>query len=153
MTKRAYDKVPVYSLQVVKERTLKYPADKVPHHMAAAAVFQAYLEDKACEHLAILLLDGQSKMIGIATITIGGLDRLSCSVRSVFEHVIGGRAHGFILGHNHPSGNVQPSPEDLVFTQRVMEASEIIGVPMLDHIIISSSTNRDSLSFLDKGLL
>jgi len=153
MTTQAYDTLPVYSLQVMKERSLKYPVAKVSHKLAAIEVMRAYLQDKACEHLAIILLDGQTNMIGIATITIGGLDRMTCSVRSVFEHVIGGRANAFVLGHNHPSGNVTPSREDILFTEGVLMASAIMGIACLDHIIISSGLNESHFSFLEKGLL
>ena len=148
-----YDTIPIYSLKVVKERDLKYPVKTVPGIYTAIEVMKAYLEDQSCEHLAIILVDGQNNMIGISTITIGELSKLSVSVRSIFNHVIGGRASAFILGHNHPSGNVNPTTEDIVMTNAVLEACKIMGVPCLDHIIISSGTNSDYYSFSDKGLI
>lgn len=144
---QAYDMLSVYSLQVVKERGLKYPTNKVRDQNEAASVMNEYLKDRSCEHLAIILLDGQNNMIGISTITIGELSGLSCSIRSVFEHVIGGRANAFVLGHNHPSGNVNPSPEDIIFTKNLIKACGIMGVPCLDHIIVSSGLNDDVYSF------
>ena len=64
-----------------------------------------------------------------------------------------GRASAFILAHNHPSGNVTPSPEDIAFTVKMKAGAELIGIPLIDHVIISSGLRPGAMSFLNNGLL
>ena len=148
-----YSMVPCYQLRVVKESVLKVPMFKVEDHMRAGEVFHAYLHDRPSEFLAVLLLDGQSNYLGIGTVAIGGLAEVKANVRDVMSHVIAGRAHAFILGHNHPSGDPTPSMKDLEFTQAVKEGAKILGCTMLDHIIVSSGMNKAIFSFLDSHIL
>lgn len=150
MVLKRFKSLPVYRLKLVKDRRVKYPF-QVNNNAQASAVFLSYLGGEATEHLAVLLLDGQYNFLGISTVAIGGLAGITLHVRSIFAHVITGRAHSFIVGHNHPSGDPSPSDMDISFTRDMKEASHIMGIEMLDHIIVSSGLNKNTYSFLANG--
>jgi DNA repair protein RadC len=137
MSDSTYNYLPVFTLKAVREKSIKY-CPKVGTPNQAAAILRAYLRDKDCEHLVVLMVDNQNNYLGLAVAAKGGISGLYISPREVMKHCIIHRAHAFILGHNHPSGSTEPSVEDLEFTARVAEAGKIMGCPLLDHIIISS---------------
>jgi DNA repair protein RadC len=153
MVMKSYSTIPRYSLLLCKEKNLRYPVEKIGDALQAEVAFRAYLEDKDCEHLTMIMLDGQNNMIGIATVAIGGLTGVQTGIRDIFKFAIMGRAHAFMLGHNHPSGDCTPSREDIVFTQKVMEAGKLMGIPLMDHIIVSSGINAGSYSFMQHGVV
>jgi DNA repair protein RadC len=132
-----YNHLPVFTLKAVREKSIRY-TPKVNAPNQAAAILRAYLREKDCEHLVVLMLDGQNNYLGLALAAKGGITGLHVSCREIFKHAITHRAHAIILGHNHPSGSTEPSPDDITFTRAVAEAGKIMGCPLLDHIIISS---------------
>lgn len=94
------------------------------------------LRYKKQEHFKTLILDTKNQIISIETITIGTLNASLVHPREVFNLAIRKSAHGIILVHNHPSGHPEPSKEDLLLTERLVESGKIIGISILDHIII-----------------
>jgi DNA repair protein RadC len=148
-----YSTVPRYSLKLVKEKGIRYPLNKVSSSESAELVLRTYLEDRDCEHMVMLMVDGQNNMIGVHTIAIGGISGVHTSIRDCLKHAIAGRAHAFILGHNHPSGDPNPSQEDIDFTFKLKEAADIIGIPCVDHIIVSSGITSRSFSFFQNKML
>jgi DNA repair protein RadC len=150
---KQYSTIPRYSLKLVKERALRYPLDKVNSPYDAESVLRAYLEDQDCEHLIMLILDGNNNLVGVTTIGIGGISGMSVALRDIFKHAIAGRAHAFILGHNHPSGDPTPSLEDIELTKRVKEAGKLLGIPIVDHIVVSSGMSQGVYSFQSHGLV
>lgn len=103
------------------------------------------------EHFGVLLLDTRNKVIGKHTIAVGTLNGTLVHPREVFCLAIHDRAAGLILFHNHPSGNVSPSDEDRALTRRLVDAGQILGIEVLDHIILSP--NGSYLSFKEKELM
>ena len=150
--KTTFSTVPIYSLKLVKAGNIKYPVDTVRDCRQAESVLRVYLEDKDCEHLAVVLLDGHNNMIGISTISIGGIACVQVAMRDIFKFAINGRASAMVLGHNHPSGNTEPSHEDIVFTKRVKAAGELMGIPLVDHVIISSGFKKSTYSFCQHNM-
>ncbi len=150
----AHKVLPIYRLQLLKEGNLEYPdLDSIGDSRVASEIFHNYLSDRAQEHVAVLLIDGAGHYLGITTVSIGGISSANVFPRDVFSPIIAGRASGFILGHNHPSNDVTPSIQDIEFTKRLFEASNIIGIPFLDHIIVSSGQNKAYYSFKDKSTI
>lgn len=153
LIKQQYSILPIYSLKLVKEKSVKYPVNQVANAVLGAEVARAYLQDKDCEYLAVILLDASSNMIGISTVSIGTISRMQCAVRDIFKAAIVGRANAVIVCHNHPSGDTTPSQEDRIFTQSIVRASAIMSIPLLDHIIVSSGVNNRYYSFLEHNEL
>ncbi len=102
------------------------------------------------EHFRILTLDSKNQIISTEEISIGTLNASIVHPRDVFKAAISRNANSIILIHNHPSGDTEPSKEDIMVTKRLMEAGNIVGIRVLDHIIIAD--NR-YLSLREKGFI
>ncbi|HDN78881.1 MAG TPA: JAB domain-containing protein [Chloroflexi bacterium] len=90
----------------------------------------------AKEHLKTVLLDSKNRVLGIPTICVGGLNIAAVQVGEIFREAIKANAAAIIVVHNHPSGDPTPSPEDIVLTRQIVQAGELLGIEVLDHIII-----------------
>lgn len=98
------------------------------------------------EAFAVLALDAGNKPIGPAKIvTLGLLDRNQVHPREVFSDALKDRAASIIVAHNHPSGNPDPSSEDIALTKRLVRAGEILGIKVLDHLILTPAGKLTSL--------
>jgi len=102
------------------------------------------------EHFAAFYLDTQSKLIERQIISIGTLNASLVHPREVFEPAVALHAASIIVAHNHPSGDLEESPEDLAVTRRLAEAGKIMGIEMIDHVIVAIA---GFTSFKDKGLI
>jgi len=102
------------------------------------------------EHLVALFLDAQNRLIARETLTIGSLNTTRTHPREILQPAIEHLALGFVLVHNHPSGSLTPSIDDVEFTRSVRRAGELIGIDLYDHVIVSS---RGFVSLKEKGLL
>lgn len=89
------------------------------------------------EELWLLAVDGQSRLRGVTRVAQGGLHGAAVRVADPLRHALRAAASGFVLVHNHPSGNATPSPEDVTFTHAVARAGSVVGVPLLDHVVVS----------------
>ncbi|MDR1278627.1 MAG: DNA repair protein RadC [Treponema sp.] len=96
--------------------------------------------DRKQERFLCLSLNGAHEVLAIRVITIGLVNRTIVHPREVFADVILDRAAALIIAHNHPSGQLQPSPEDDEITGRLRIAAEILGLRLLDHLIFSESS-------------
>ncbi len=102
------------------------------------------------EHLVALYLDSQNHLLARETISIGSLNTTRTHPREILQPAIACSALGFILGHNHPSGSLTPSQDDIDFTRAIKRACEIMGISLYDHIIVASG---GYVSLKEKGLL
>jgi len=102
------------------------------------------------EHLVGLYLDAQNGLLHQETISIGSLNTTRTHPREILHPAIVHLALGFILAHNHPSGCLEPSPEDLEFTRSVARAGEIVGIELYDHLIVAGGKFT---SLRERGLL
>jgi DNA repair protein RadC len=103
----------------------------------AARLFGKHLRGADREHLVVLLLNSHSQALGLLDVHIGTVDEVYAIPRDIFRPAIAAGAASIIIAHNHPSGSVVPSQADLRVTRRVMLAGELIGIPCLDHLIIT----------------
>ncbi|TJX62511.1 JAB domain-containing protein [Soehngenia saccharolytica] len=99
------------------------------------------------EYFNIVLLDTKNQVISVENISIGSLNSSIVHPREVFKEAIKKSSNSIILAHNHPSGDVTPSNEDIAITNRLIEAGEIIGIKVIDHIIVG---NENYLSMKEK---
>ncbi len=102
------------------------------------------------EHLVALYLDAQNHLIQRETISIGALNTTRTHPREILQPAILHSALAFVLVHNHPSGSLEPSRDDLDFTRSIARAAELIGVGLTDHLIVSP---RGYISLKERGAL
>lgn len=100
------------------------------------------------EHFIVITLDGANNVINVRVIFIGTLNKSMVHPREVFAPALTDRAASIVIAHNHPSGNPEPSIEDLLMTRKLKEAGEIIGIEIIDHVII---TKKNHYSFQGNG--
>jgi DNA repair protein RadC len=98
-----------------------------------------YITGEKRELFLILLLNVKSRLIGVEIVSIGTLSATLVHPREVFYQAIRRKASALIAVHNHPSGDLRPSREDIELTQHLIEASHFIEIPLLDHLIISTN--------------
>jgi len=107
----------------------------------AADAAQLVMEDlryRDQECLVSIFLDTRNQVIRVRTLTVGTLSGSPAHPREVFKEALAHGCASFILCHNHPSGDPTPSKDDIALTQRLMKAGEVMGVPLLDHIIVGA---------------
>jgi DNA repair protein RadC len=115
-----------------------------------AEALSAVLEDQPSEVFAILCLSTKHRVIAYHEVSRGTLDSTLVHPREVFKAAILANAAAIVLTHNHPSGDPTPSPDDIVLTQRLVQAGAIIGIDVIDHVIIGDGR---WVSFLEMGRL
>ena len=115
-----------------------------------ATHYMPRLAGKKREQFQVLLLDRKNRVTRDVMISQGSLTASIVHPREVFNPAIRDSAAAVIFVHNHPSGDPQPSPEDHTLTERLAEAGQLLGIPVLDHIIVGRDTY---MSFADEGLL
>lgn len=123
--------------------TVKSPEDVIK-------TARTLLKGKKKEHFLILCLDTRNHLIKTNVVSIGSLDCSIVHPREVFKEAISSSASSVIFIHNHPSGDPTPSDDDIKMTKRLIEAGEIIGIDVLDHIVIC---DREHLSMKAKNLI
>ena len=106
--------------------------------------------NKKQEYFLALYLDGANHLIQTKIITIGILNQSLVHPREVFSYAIEKRCASIIVAHNHPSGILEASNEDINVTKRLKESGKILGIELLDHLII---TNDGFVSLKEEGVL
>src|SRR6185312_15145488 len=104
------------------------------------SLLQQKISDYSKEHVAVISLDTRHEVIGSDTIAIGILNANVVHPREIFEAAIRRHAASIIISHNHPSGNPEPSDDDIIVTKKLMEAGKLFGIPVIDHIIVTKNT-------------
>ncbi|MBD0269044.1 MAG: DNA repair protein RadC [Cyanobacteria bacterium Co-bin8] len=108
----------------------------------AAAALSHEMMWQAQERFAVLLLDIKHRLLGTKVITIGTATETLAHPREIFREVIRQGAVRCIVAHNHPSGSLEPSPEDINLTRQLLSGAQVLGVPVLDHLIIGNGDFR-----------
>ena len=134
---------PVYRVQLVRETGIERP--QIDGSCDAAQILCRYLENEDREHFVALMLDVKNKVIGIHTVSIGNLNSAIVSPREVFKAAILANASSIIVAHNHPSGDVTPSPEDIQVTKMLVNAGKLLDIEVLDHVIVGEDGAYHSL--------
>jgi len=107
-------------------------------------------KNKKQEYFIVITIDGASHIIEKRVVFIGTLNRSLIHPREIFADALTDRAAAIIIAHNHPSGQLEASHEDITVTKRVKESAELLGIDLIDHIIF---TNKKYLSLRDEGVL
>lgn len=109
-----------------------------------------HVADRHQEHFLSVSLNGANEVIAVRTVSVGLVNRALVHPREVYADPITDRASAVIVAHNHPSGNLAPSQDDLDVTRQLQEAGKIIGIRLLDHLIFDQN---NYYSLLEKGRL
>ena len=117
---------------------------------AAARLLVPVLADADRERCVALLLDTRHRLLDVATVSVGSIDHTFMAPREVFRDALLGNAAALVLGHNHPSGDPEPSADDEAVTRRLAEAGRLVGVRLLDHLVVGG---RRWTSLARRGLL
>jgi DNA repair protein RadC len=121
----------------------KQPVVKTPEDVVS--LVGGRLKDKKKEHFLVLLLDTRGRLIRQSEISVGSLDSSIVHPREVFKEAISASAASVIFVHNHPSGEPEPSEDDVKLTERLVQAGEVMGIEVLDHVIVGSNSRYQSL--------
>ena len=141
----------ILNLKVVKEKEVNYTGNwenkiiDCPDKIIDVAINVLELHERAEESFYIFTLDTKHQTNGIFEVSRGSLSSSIVHPREVFKRALLQNANGIILLHNHPSGNPKPSKEDIDITNRLVEAGDLLGIRVLDHIIIGDENNYISL--------
>ena len=122
---------------------IRHPCDILP--------FLRHYSVRKQEQFICVSLNGAHEISAIRVVSVGTLTRTLVHPREVFADALADRAAAVILAHNHPSGALAPSAEDLNLTKRLCEAGRLLGIEVLDHIIFSQRDNYVSLS--ERGIV
>lgn len=114
-----------------------------------AALFMNEMRYLAVEEFRIVGLNVKKRIKFIETISRGTLDTTLVHPREVFKSAIARMAHSIVLVHNHPTGNPKPSQQDIFLTKRLREVGELVGIPVIDHIIIGDGVY---FSFVEENM-
>ena len=113
-------------------------------------VLQPYLSDLQTEEFWAVFLNQNNRIVGKARLSAGGINQSIVDVRILFKTALEHLSTAIAIAHNHPSGNLKPSQEDLRITKQIADAGKILNIQLLDHLIISQNAY---FSFADENLL
>jgi DNA repair protein RadC len=149
--KKFQNLLPRYRIMLVRESEDTFT--KYPKFQNSRELLETFREELAAldrEHFVLIALDSKNRTIGYHTISVGSLSTSVVHPREVWKSALLDSAAAVVFLHNHPSGDPAPSREDRDCTSRLIEASKILGIHVLDHIVFGES---DYYSFADAGLL
>lgn len=109
-----------------------------------------HFDDRLQERFLCCCLNGANDVMAVRVVTVGLANRTIVHPREVFAEAVSARSCAVIVAHNHPSGRLDPSPEDLDITERLGQAGDILGIPLLDHLVFSQD---GFLSMVETGAM
>jgi DNA repair protein RadC len=131
------NRIPLYKLKLVRERWATCPPFSSSHPQLAAVFFHRLIGQADREHSAALFLDAKGNLTGATILGIGSLITVPMPAREVFKAALLANACSLILAHNHPSGDSKPSFHDVRLTHSLIDAGELLGIRVLDHLVIT----------------
>ena len=123
---------------------------KITSPQDIAEIFIPILRDEIKEKFIVVCLNSANKVIKYETISVGNLNSSVVHPREIFKVAIDNSSASIILIHNHPSGNPEPSTEDIRITKKIVESGKVLDIPVFDHLIIAGETYT---SFVEKRLV
>jgi len=152
MTQTAFAAADVVTIQMVRERQLLYNGARLTAPEQAAEAFRALLGDVDREYFVVAMLNGKNQILSLHIVSQGSLNQSIVHPRETFKAAILANAASIILMHNHPTGDLTPSAEDIAITRRLRDAGELLNIRVLDHVIVDTETGAH-LSFAERGLM
>jgi DNA repair protein RadC len=147
--------ISVYRVSLVKDKRVAFEKCQLINSQQSQPLIKKLIESQGQpdrEQFCIILLNSKNEIIGLNIVSTGNLSSAPVHPREVLKPAILSNASAMILCHNHPSGDLSPSPEDIAITARIVQASKIMGIQVHEHLIISM--HDDSyFSFADHGII
>jgi DNA repair protein RadC len=137
-------------LKQVRDGRVKFKVDKITRPMEVYEAIRPFYRGADREILSVLCLDTQNGPTCFNVVSVGSLNTTRTRPADILKPAILSNALGIILLHNHPSGKLDPSSEDVEFTKNIVKACEMLGLELFDHIIV---TDRGFSSMRERGLL
>ncbi|MDX6768938.1 MAG: JAB domain-containing protein [Elusimicrobiota bacterium] len=129
----------VYSVELVRDCSVSVPSRSADSPAIVAEIVKKFLGRVDREHFLVLMLDARKQVTGISVVSIGTLSASLVHPRELFKPAILANAAAVVVAHNHPSGDPTPSIEDREVTRRLVRAGELLGIPVLDHLIVAET--------------
>lgn len=136
-----------FSRRLLEAQDVERPKVQCPGD--AADMVMADMRDLRVEHLRLILLDTRNNVLGAPTVYIGSLNSLAVRQGDIFRHALERNAAAMIVVHNHPSGDANPSPEDIAVTRQLVAAGKLLDISVLDHLVIGDGR---FVSLKERGL-
>lgn len=128
--------IPIVKLKMVKEKGLPYGEKKLDGPEKVVELASLLLDGADREYLLVISVNAKTQPLALEIVSIGSVDTAFAVPRETFKHAVLSNAAGIFLVHNHPSGDCKPSKEDMQITKRMKKAGEILGIPVIDHVVI-----------------
>jgi len=147
--------VSVYRVTLVKDRKVSFTQGRLNNSAQAQPLIRKLVETQGQpdrEQFCVVLLNAKNQIIGLNIVSTGDLVGATVHPREVLKPAILANACAIVLCHNHPSEILSPSPEDIAITERIIQASKVIGIQVHEHLIISTQSDQ-YYSFADSGMI
>ena len=151
MTEQNPFKLEVVSVRLVKDAPI-YSRQPITKPEEAVALVGEYLSEMDREMMCVLNLKTDGTPINCSFVSVGCLSSTLVHPRELFKGSILSNASQMIMLHNHPSGNIHPSKDDILLTNRFISVCDLMGIPLVDHVIVGGG-NGEFFSFKEKGLV
>lgn len=131
-----------------QELEAEYPYSDfdIKNPLTVANLIKNTIKDKQKEHFLLITLNTRNRVTGIINISIGTLNASLVHPREVFKEAMSRCASSVIIAHNHPSGDPNPSEEDINITRRLVDAGRVLGIEVLDHVILGKVSAKSALT-------
>ena len=132
--------IPLIHLEIVRDNNVYYSTVQVQTPTEMVDLFKNIIGRRNTEAMLICAVDIKKRPQFLQIVSIGALDYCQLSVAEIWKAALLCNTAQIIIAHNHPSGNPKPSNEDVQITKRLIRAGQLLGIPLLDHIIVTENT-------------
>lgn len=144
-------RIPAVKLSMIRDGSVLAERQVITQSAQAATLCRSIIGQNDREELLALLLDAKHKVSAVHSVSVGSLTFSIVHPREAFKAAILSNAAALIIAHNHPSGDPTPSQEDRELTERLKQAGQLLGIPVLDHVVLGDGERY--YSFADHGTL
>lgn len=147
--------ISIFRVTLVKDKHVAFEQCRLNNSQQAQPLIQKLIETEGQpdrEQFCVILFNTKNTIIGLNIVSTGDLSSAQVHPREVLKPAILANSCAMILCHNHPSGDLSPSPEDIAITKRIVQASKIMGIHVHEHLIISMQDDQ-YYSFGDNGIM
>lgn len=141
-----------FSVEVVRHEIAEPQPYRVERPVAAVELFRADADRLTQESLWVMTLDGRNGLMGIDRVYTGTATGTSVRIGELFRYAIAAGGCGIVVVHNHPSGDAEPSDQDIQLTKEVIAASRLLDIEVLDHLVLGAAGSYRSIRSENQSL-